>query len=102
MLGIPVDALPGETNEAQGARWNETERAALEANIAARRPFLDFVYSRINADGSHQYFQVSGEPMFNASGRFTGYRGVGRNLVIETIATSLNLMQDKMGVMIKS
>src|SRR5450830_1367758 len=46
MLGISVDAVPGETTEAPGARWNEAERAALEANIAARRPFLDFVYSR--------------------------------------------------------
>lgn len=78
MLGIPVDNLPGEVKEAQVARWNEAERAALVANIAARRPFLDFVCSRINANGVHQYFQVSGEPMFDASGRFTGYRGVGR------------------------
>ncbi|PJB08335.1 MAG: response regulator [Hydrogenophilales bacterium CG_4_9_14_3_um_filter_59_35] len=80
MLGTPVDTLLGETKEAQGVRWNEAERATLEANIAARRPFLDFVYSRINADGAHQYFQVSGEPMFDASGRFTGYRGVGRDV----------------------
>jgi len=80
MLGIPVDSLLGEIKEAQVARWNETERAALEANMAARRPFLDFVYSRIDAGGVHQYFQVSGEPMFDASGRFTGYRGVGREV----------------------
>ncbi|MBI2779876.1 MAG: response regulator [Gammaproteobacteria bacterium] len=80
MLGVPVDTLLGETKEAQVARWNEAERAALEANMAARRPFLDFVYSRIDADGVHQYFQVSGEPMFDASGRFTGYRGVGRDV----------------------
>ena len=79
MLGIPVDTLLGEIKEAQVVRWNEAERAALAANIAARRPFLDFVCSRINADGAHQYFQVSGEPMFDASGRFTGYRGVGRD-----------------------
>jgi PAS domain S-box-containing protein len=80
MLGIPVDTLLGEIKEAQVARWNEDERAALEANMAARRPFLDYVYSRIDADGAHQYFQVSGEPMFDASGRFTGYRGVGRDV----------------------
>jgi len=80
MLGIQVDDALGKTRNDQGARWNETERAALEANIAARRPFLDFVYSRIDANGAHQYFQVSGEPMFDASGRFTGYRGVGRDV----------------------
>ena len=84
MLGIPVDSVLGEIKQVQVAHWNEAERAALEANMAARRPFLDFVYSRTNADGRHQYFQVSGEPMFDASGRFSGYRGVGRD-VTETM-----------------
>ena len=90
MLGTPVDALLGGAQEAQGAHWNEAERATLEANIAARRPFLDFVYSRTDADGAHQYFQVSGEPMFNVSGRFTGYRGVGRDVteIMRNIALS--------------
>src|ERR1700687_827116 len=40
MLGISVDAVAGEATEAPGTRWNEAERAMLEANIAARRPFL--------------------------------------------------------------
>jgi len=80
MLGIPADSLLGEIKDAQAAGWNKAERAVLEANMAARRPFLDFVYSRTDADGAHQYFQVSGEPMFDASGRFTGYRGVGRDI----------------------
>jgi len=33
---------------------------------------------------------VSGEPMFNASGRFTGYRGVGRDVteIMRNIALS--------------
>src|SRR5450756_744081 len=84
MLGISVDVVPGETTEAPRARWNEAERAALEANIAARRPFLDFVYSRTKPDGSRQYLMVSGEPIFDPSGRFTGYRGIGKD-VTETM-----------------
>src|SRR6185369_14864462 len=70
MLGIQVDALTGNTNVAQVAGWNEAERDALQATIAARQPFLDFVFSRSNSDGSRQKFQVSGEPMFNQSCRF--------------------------------
>jgi CheY-like chemotaxis protein len=54
--------------------------AALEENIAARRPFLDLVYSRTNIDGSEQFFQVSGEPIFDPSGCYTGYRGVGMDV----------------------
>ena len=54
--------------------------ATLDENIATRRPFLDFVYSRTNTDGSLQYFQVSGEPIFDSSGCYTGYRGVGMDV----------------------
>ncbi len=79
-LGIRGDGSPDTTSGVPGVRWNETERATLEANIAARRPFLDFVYSRVNADGSKQYFQVSGEPIFDPSGGYTGYRGIGMDV----------------------
>jgi PAS domain S-box-containing protein len=80
MLGIRVDDALNKTRDDNEALWNEIERGTLEANIAARRPFLDFVYSRANPDGSRHYFMVSGEPKFDASGRFTGYRGVGKEV----------------------
>jgi PAS domain S-box-containing protein len=81
MLGIRVDPLAGDASNAQVAGWNEAEREKLQATIAARQPFLDFVFSRVNADGSQQRFQVSGEPMFNQSSRFIGYRGIGVELI---------------------
>jgi PAS domain S-box-containing protein len=77
MLGIQVGSLNGDSSAAQAQGWNEAQRATLQATIAARQPFLDFVFSRVNADGSKQQFRVSGEPMFNQSSRFIGYRGVG-------------------------
>ena len=73
MLGI------GATEGAEGG-WNVDERAALDANIASRRPFLDFLYTRTRANGDVQYLQVSGEPMFDSSSRFIGYRGVGMDI----------------------
>jgi PAS domain S-box-containing protein len=78
MLGLGGDGAPNPPVE--GVHWNEAERAALDANIAARRPFLDFVYSRTNPDGSRQYFQVSGEPIFGPSGSYLGYRGIGMDV----------------------
>jgi PAS domain S-box-containing protein len=79
MLGVRVPSLTGEPYvDDQG--WNKEERAALQASITARQPFLDFIFSRVNADGSEQRFQVSGEPMFNRSSRFIGYRGIGIEL----------------------
>ena len=80
MLGIRADDALGITRDDHGARWNEAEREILEANLAARRPFLDFVYSRTNSDGTRQYLMVSGEPMFDPTGRFTGYRGIGKDV----------------------
>jgi PAS domain S-box-containing protein len=80
MLGIRVDALAENKSGARVDGWNEAERQALQETIAARQPFLDFVFSRTNADGSQQKFQVSGEPMFNQSCRFIGYRGIGVEL----------------------
>jgi len=73
MLGVELDAaldkaskapsnVPGQDQgKDQGPRWNPTEHEVLEANIAARRPFLDFVYSLTKPDGSRQYLMVSGE-----------------------------------------
>jgi PAS domain S-box-containing protein len=80
MLGIRVASLTGEPG-IPVTGWNETERSELQAALAARQPFLDFVFSRTNADGSHQKFQVSGEPMFNEACRFIGYRGIGVELI---------------------
>jgi PAS domain S-box-containing protein len=80
MLGVRVDSLAGERSDAPAAGWNEAERSRLQAMIADRQPFLDFVLSRVNADGSQQRFQVSGEPMFNQACRFIGYRGIGVEL----------------------
>jgi PAS domain S-box-containing protein len=79
MLGMRVDTLAGGPGEPHTG-WDEAERTALQANIAARLPFLDFIFSRVNADGSRQRFKVSGEPMFNRASRFVGYRGIGVEL----------------------
>ena len=82
MLGIQATAFLGKTTEGEITGWNEAERELLQTKIAARQPFLDFAFSRVNADGSEQQFRVSGEPVFNRSCRFTGYRGIG----VETTA----------------
>jgi PAS domain S-box-containing protein len=79
MLGIDADGILGE-NGAVLAGWNADEHALLAANIAARRPFLDFIYSRRNEEGAMQYLPVSGEPMFDSASRFIGYRGIGMDV----------------------
>jgi len=77
MLGIRVEPLVANAGSAPVEGWDEAEREVLRARIAARQPFLDFLFSRVNDDGSRQQYRVSGEPMFDQSCRFVGYRGVG-------------------------
>jgi PAS domain S-box-containing protein len=77
MLGIRVDTLEGSANETDHDGWDAAERAQLHATIEARQPFIDFAFSRTHSDGSQQHYRVSGEPMFDQSCRFIGYRGIG-------------------------
>lgn len=79
MLGIDANDMLG-VNPKELAGWNVAEREQLTANIAGRRPFLDFVYSRTNENGEIQYLQVSGEPVFDLDSRFIGYRGIGMDV----------------------
>ena len=85
MLGIKVDGLLEgssvmEESNSKKVLWNAQEREILQTKINAREPFLDLIFSRENADGSKQRFQVSGEPMFDGRSRFKGYRGIGIEL----------------------
>jgi PAS domain S-box-containing protein len=84
MLGIHVEPLLSSDEPVSQVTplggWNEAEREMLRTTIAERRPFIDYVFRRESADGSQQCFQVSGEPMFDRSSRFVGYRGIGVEL----------------------
>lgn len=80
MLGLNFDhALVRDpcANPGRSTGWDETQRQALQQLIAARQPFLDFVFTRTGPDGVQQYFRVSGEPIFNQASLFIGYRGIG-------------------------
>ena len=57
----------------------DAHRAVLEA----RQPFRDVLMWRTFEDGSRRYLSVTGEPVFDAKGRFTGYRGVGRDVTAQ-------------------
>lgn len=80
MLGIRIDDTLVSIRDDQGAGWIDAEREMLAKKLGARQAFLDFVYCRINPDGTRHYLMVSGEPMFDASGRYTGYRGIGKDV----------------------
>jgi len=57
----------------------ETWRKHREARDA-HQPFRDFEVARPAADGGKRYISISGLPVFDKSGAFIGYRGVGRDI----------------------
>jgi PAS domain S-box-containing protein len=69
-------------------RWDVAADFALEPgkwreHIAAVKrcePFRDFVYKVQRTDGSLGFVSVSGKPVFDSEGRFSGYRGVASDL----------------------
>jgi PAS domain S-box-containing protein len=60
---------------AEPEKWRE-HMATLERH----EPFRDFVYQRRRPDGALRIMAASGKPVFDGEGRFTGYRGVARDI----------------------
>lgn len=78
----PVLEMLGISSDSQAATgWDTEDRETLRAAIAAREPFLDFIFHRRTSNGTQQQYRVSGEPMFSRSSRFLGYRGIGVEIV---------------------
>ena len=65
--------IPHLSPDADG--W-KAHRAVLDAHL----PFRDFGISRLGTEGSERHISISGDPVFDTSGTFTGYRGVGTDI----------------------
>ena len=48
--------------------------------LERREAFADFVFLAYERPGELRYLSVTGEPVFDAEGRFTGYHGVGKDV----------------------
>lgn len=94
-LVVDVASIIGKT------RWElptlgvsrEQWQAHREA-LTARRPFFDFEFARLDNKGVIHWVSVSGEPMFDSAGRFTGYRGVGTDITARKQAEASLRMEE--------
>ena len=85
--GVSADSRLGKLRwELPGLQFDEATLAEHKAQVYARKPFRDFVYKRLSADGREIWVSVTGKPIFDKDGVFTGYRGIGRDITQETIA----------------
>jgi PAS domain S-box-containing protein len=85
--GVDPDSLIGKLRtDIIDPSLPETERQRHLDDLAARRPFRDFSY-QVKTSKGLRFFKVSGKPTFDSDGRFTGYRGTGRDVTAEIEAT---------------
>ncbi len=77
---IGVNGDSGESRE----KWQAHAR-----DLAAYRPFRDFEYSYRTVQGDIRHALISGDPVFDATGAFMGYRGIGRDITWRVEAESL-------------
>src|SRR6266851_3998529 len=50
------------------------------ALLEAHKPFRDMELCRLDETGNKVWISISGEPVFDSSGAFRGYRGVGKDI----------------------
>ena len=79
--GITPEQSLGTTRWGMGAlNMGEPEWEAHRKVLRAHEVFKDLELKRARPDGSFQWISVSGAPIFDARGKFCGYRGVGKDI----------------------
>jgi diguanylate cyclase (GGDEF)-like protein/PAS domain S-box-containing protein len=79
--GRDVSEVIGKARrELPGIELSDEEWAKHKACLEAHEPFFDFTFKRVRPDGAPRFVSLSGRPLFDAHGNFTGYRGVGKDI----------------------
>ncbi len=95
-FGLRTEKILGKTREEfAGDRevdGNPEKWTVLNEALACREPFDNFEYSSIMEDGSIGYIKISGRPVFDRDGTFTGYRGAGTDITVSRRAEEALMM----------
>jgi diguanylate cyclase (GGDEF)-like protein/PAS domain S-box-containing protein len=84
--GICADRLIGRTRwEFVPALANTEAGRAHIAALEARESFKNLEYRSIDDHGEERWFCISGQPIFDEDGRFTGYRGTGSDITARKV-----------------
>jgi diguanylate cyclase (GGDEF)-like protein/PAS domain S-box-containing protein len=76
---VAADYLGRKGWELPALNLTEADWERHRAHLERREPFRDFELQR-KIEGGSVWLSISGEPVYDADGRFTGYRGVGRDI----------------------
>lgn len=88
----PLDSIGKTRREQPGIVLSEEEWAAHQAVLDAHQPFYDLTYKRVNPKGETRYVSISGRPIFDAQGKFRGYRGIGKDITEHVLAEDLEYL----------
>ena len=87
---------PSMESDTGKARWqmpgpypDEAGWAVHRATLDAHLVFRNFEFARIGPDREERHLSINGEPMFDRTGGFTGYRGVGIDITARKRAEQL-------------
>ncbi len=84
LAGLDPQAYLGRRRWDQPAlNLGEADWARHRAQLERHEPFRDFEMQRLSTDDRTVWLSVSGEPVFDAAGRFKGYRGIGRDITAD-------------------
>jgi PAS domain S-box-containing protein len=86
LTGFPPEHFIGKTRSDLMRDTTSPEARKHLAELASQRPFRDFVY-RLESPLGTRALKISGKPIFDAEGRFRGYRGTGSDVTREFEAT---------------
>ena len=87
ICGIPPEQLLGKTRaETAVSVIDDRDLEQNLADLAAHRPFRNFVHYRTRPDGEIIYLASSGRPIFDAGDNFLGYRGAGVDITEQVLA----------------
>lgn len=81
VVGVAPDWFIGKRRDEISASDKDASLwEAHLADLAARRPFRDFELQVHLPTGERRWISSSGKPIFDAQGKFLGYRGIGRDI----------------------
>ncbi|RVU37759.1 response regulator [Hwanghaeella grinnelliae] len=87
VVGVPAEVQVGRSlSELIGPDYFTEKWSEARKTLKERRALRNFVYTRRHKDGYLQYLSVSGVPIFDSDGEFSGYRGTGADITDQVVA----------------
>ena len=76
----PADYIGRKRWDLPALNLTDADWERHRAQLGRHEPFREFEMQRRTEDGRSVWLSISGEPVYDADGRFVGYRGVGRDI----------------------